>query len=148
MSGATAYITTTARVDFLHTPPPHTNQPYTELAAHKKHIYYLIDAADLPVSLQRRLHEHLYQNLSKLLRCQLTVSFIITRSDILMASKRQVSSLMTYIKKSIKDALPGDERVESTVDRIHVISTRNGWGFGKVEGDIRSRTGAYGLLGG
>jgi len=65
-----------------------------------------------------------------------------------MASKRQVSSLMTYIKKSIKDALPGNERVERTVDRIHVIPTRNGWGSGKIKRDIRSRTGAYGLLAG
>jgi len=65
-----------------------------------------------------------------------------------MASERQISSLMTYIKKRIKDALPEDERVESVADRIHVISTRNGWGVGKVKDEIRSRTGGVWIIGG
>jgi len=119
------------------------NSPHT-----KNHIYHLIDAADLPMSLQPGLREHLYRNLSKSLRHQLTVSYIVTRADILMASERQISSLMTYIKKRIKDALPEDERVESVADRIHVISTRNGWGVGKVKDEIRSRTGGVWIIGG
>ena len=114
----------------------------------KNHIYHLIDAADLPMSLQPGLREHLYRNLSKPLCRQLTVSYIVTRADILMASERQISSLMTYIKKRIKDALPEDERVESMVDKIHVISIRNGWGVGKVKDEIRRRTGGVWIIGG
>lgn len=119
------------------------NSPHT-----KNHIYHLIDAADLPMSLQPGLREHLYRNLSKPLCRQLTVSYIVTRADILMASERQISSLMTYIKKRIKDALPEDERVESMVDKIHVISTRNGWGVGKVKDEIQRRTGGVWIIGG
>ncbi|KAG0638931.1 hypothetical protein HOY80DRAFT_965712 [Tuber brumale] len=117
---------------------PHTNN----------HIYHLIDAADLPISLQPGLREHLYQNLPKPLQHRLTISYVVTRADILMASQRQIWSLMTYIKKRIKDALPEDEKVESVVDKIHVISVRNGWGVGRVKDEIRSRTGGVWIIGG
>ncbi|KAG0128873.1 hypothetical protein HOY82DRAFT_611589 [Tuber indicum] len=119
------------------------NSPHTQ-----NHIYHLIDAADLPMSLQPGLREHLYQNLPKPLRHGLTISYVVTRADILMASQRQISSLMTYIKKRIKDALPEDEKVESVVDKIHVISVRNGWGVGRVKDEIRSRAGGVWIIGG
>jgi len=136
-SGLPAYPTLHTLTNLMQN-SPHTNN----------HIYHLIDAADLPMSLQPGLREHLYQNLDKTLQRQLTVSYIVTRADILMASERQISSLMTYIKKRIKDILPFDERVESAVDRIHVISTKNGWGVGKVKDEIRSRTGGVWIIGG
>ncbi|CUS09537.1 unnamed protein product [Tuber aestivum] len=119
------------------------NSPHT-----RNHIYHLIDAADLPMSLQPELREHLYKNLPLPLRRGLTISYVVTRADILMASSQQVWSLTTYIKKRIKDALPEDEKIEDVMNRTHIISTRNGWGVGRVKDEIRIRTGGVWIIGG
>lgn len=113
----------------------------------KNHIYHLIDAVDLPMSLIPDLRSHISSTLPKEIRRGITISYIVTRADLLMRLRKEVSSLMTWIKKVIKDALPEGEKVEGRDDKIHVISVRNGWGVGTVKEEIHNRVGGVWILG-
>lgn len=111
------------------------------------HIYHLVDAADLPLSLVPSLRRFLASKLPWDVARGLTVSYIVTRADLLMPSEKAVSSLMSWIKRTIKEALPEGEKVEGREGRIHVISVRNGWGVGAVKEEIQRRAGGVWILG-
>ncbi|KAL7275710.1 Mitochondrial ribosome small subunit biogenesis protein [Rhizina undulata] len=115
----------------------------------KNHIYHLLDAADLPMSLKRGLKKHLYENLPREIRKNLSISYVVTRADLLMPGEGQISSLMTWIKKVVKDALPGGEKVEAhgPGEKVHAISVRRGWGVGIIKQEIKEREGAAWILG-
>jgi hypothetical protein len=114
------------------------------------HIYHLIDAADFPLSLERGLRNRLYKALPKQITHNLTISYIITRSDILFPQREQISSLMTYFKSVIKDFLPQGEKVEGrdSTTKLHAISSRRGWDIGTLKEEISQRQGGIWFLGG
>lgn len=117
---------------------------------HKRnHIYHLIDAADLPMSLIPNLRNHLYTHLDREITRGLSISYVVTRSDLLMPLESQVKSLMTWIKKVVKDALPEGEKVEGreVEDRIHVVSARKGWGIGRIKQETKHREGGVWVVG-
>jgi hypothetical protein len=114
------------------------------------HIYHLIDAADFPLSLSPRLRNHLYTTLPKSITRHLSVSYIITRCDLLMPKRDQISSLMTYFKSIIKERIPEGEKVEGlplSNTRLHAISSRVGWEVGILKDEIKQRQGGVWLLG-
>ena len=111
------------------------------------HIYHLVDAADFPMSLCTELRNHLYTTLPKK---NLTVSYIITRCDVLMPKREQITSLMSYFKSVIRDVLPPDENIEGSVysgTRLHAISNRVGWEVGELKEEISSRRGGVWFVG-
>ncbi|KAF8476992.1 hypothetical protein BDZ91DRAFT_708495 [Kalaharituber pfeilii] len=104
------------------------------------HIYHLIDAVDYPLSLIPRLRSYLTQFLPHKKAKYLTVSYIVTRADLLMPKESQITSLMTYLKTVLKEALPAGEPIE---DHYHhwggsfrAVSIRNGWSVRKVKAEF------------
>ncbi|KAI5855904.1 hypothetical protein BZA05DRAFT_220478 [Tricharina praecox] len=114
------------------------------------HIYHLVDAADFPMSLRTDLRNHLYKTLPKKITRNLTISYLITRCDVLMPQREQITSLMSYFKSVIRDVLPPDEKIEGSVysgTRLHAISTRVGWDIGELKEEISARRGGVWFAG-
>jgi len=104
------------------------------------HIYHLIDAADFPLSLIPRLRSYLTQYLPPKKARNLSVSYIITRADLLMPKEEQVTSLMTYLKNVLKAALPQGEAIEDHHSpwggTFRVVSIKNAWSIRKVKAEF------------
>lgn len=113
------------------------------------HIYHLVDAADLPLSLVPHLRAHLYSSLPREITRGLTLSYVVTRADLLMPTEAQVRSLATWIKKVLKGALPAGEKVEGRNEEegVHIVSARRGWGVGKIKLQTRHREGGVWVVG-
>ncbi|KAF8441968.1 hypothetical protein BGX38DRAFT_1096359 [Terfezia claveryi] len=111
----------------------------------KNHIYHLIDAADFPLSLIPRLKSYLAQYLPPKKARNLSVSYVITRADLLMPKEEQVTSLMTYLKGVLKDALPPGEAIEDHHSpwggSFRVISIRNAWSIRRVKAEFSHMAG-------
>lgn len=138
-----------------HQAPPLPAYPTLETLAtllqtsrHKhNHIYHLIDAADFPMTLRPSMQRYLYKNLPKSITRNLTISYVITRCDILSPARESVASLMTYLKSVLKEKLPENQRVESPYNKIYAISSRSGWDIGKLKDEIASRRGGVWIVG-
>ncbi|RPB25892.1 hypothetical protein L211DRAFT_821808 [Terfezia boudieri ATCC MYA-4762] len=111
----------------------------------KTHIYHLIDAADFPLSLIPRLKSYLAHYLPPKKARNLSVSYIITRADLLMPKEEQVTSLMTYLKGVLKDALPPGEAIEDHHSpwggSFRVISIKNAWSIRRVKAEFSHMAG-------
>ncbi|TGZ85233.1 hypothetical protein EX30DRAFT_392601 [Ascodesmis nigricans] len=143
--------------DLLHThtaPPPPAYPTLDTLvnlllnSPHKvNHIYHLVDASDFPLTLERNLRNHLHSKLPNRITRHLTVSYVITRCDVLMKKREQVTSLMSYFKSVISEYIPARERVETPDAPLHAISTRCGWDIGKLKSEIVNRQGGVWFVG-
>ncbi|KAF8420024.1 hypothetical protein EV426DRAFT_537993 [Tirmania nivea] len=106
----------------------------------KNHIYHLIDAADFPLSLVPRLKSYLAHYLPPKIARNLSVSYVITRADLLMPKEEQVTSLMTYLRNVLKDALPPGEAIEDHHSpwggTFRVISIKNAWSIRRVKAEF------------
>lgn len=113
------------------------------------HVYHLVDAGDLPLSLVPQLRGHLYASLPREITRGLTISYVVTRADLLMPTEAQVRSLATWIKKVLKDALPVGEKVEgrNVEEGVHIVSARRGWGVGRIKLETRHREGGVWVVG-
>ncbi|CAG8028026.1 unnamed protein product [Penicillium salamii] len=121
-------------------------------------VYHIIDAADFPMSLVPRIHWALmlqeqrsrnrratnekYSRGRKLP----TLSFIITRSDLLAATKEQVDSKMEYIRTELRAALGRSGR-EARLGNVHMISAHRGWWTKEVKEEIREHGGGIWVVG-
>ena len=121
-------------------------------------IYHVIDAADFPMSLVDNIYEALsieeqrsrnrraatekYRKGKKLP----TISFIITRSDLLAPTKEQVDSKMEYVRSILRELL-----AKSTEDfrlgNVHMISAHRGWWTKKVKEEIKNHGGGIWVVG-
>jgi ribosome biogenesis GTPase A len=132
---------------------------YLEESPYKNNrVYHIIDAADFPMSLVPRIHWALmlqeqrsrnrrstnekYQRGRKLP----TLSFIITRSDLLAATKEQVDSKMDYIRTELRAALGRSGR-EARLGNVHMISAHRGWWTKEVKEEIRDHGGGIWVVG-
>ncbi|KAJ5206273.1 hypothetical protein N7491_003107 [Penicillium cf. griseofulvum] len=132
---------------------------YLEESPYKyNRVYHIIDAADFPMSLVPRIHWALmlqeqrsrnrrstnetYQRGRKLP----TLSFIITRSDLLAATKEQVDSKMEYIRTELRAAL-GKSGREARLGNVHMISAHRGWWTREVKEEIREHGGGIWVVG-
>lgn len=111
----------------------------------KNHIFHLIDAADFPLSLVPRLRSYLTQHLPPQKAKNLHISYVVTRADLLMPRENQVNSLMTYLRNTLKAALPKDEPIEDHQSPyggiFRVVSVRNGWSTRKVKAEFSQLAG-------
>ncbi|KAJ5570571.1 uncharacterized protein N7459_010001 [Penicillium hispanicum] len=121
-------------------------------------VYHIIDAADFPMSLVPRIHAALevqgqrsrnrrsptekYIGGRKLP----TLSFIITRSDLLAATKEQVDSKMEYVRSVLRTAL-GRTGKDARLGNVHMISAHRGWWTKQVKEDIREHGGGIWVVG-
>lgn len=109
----------------------------------KNHIFHLIDAADFPLSLIPQLRPYLTRYLPPLKARNLSISYIVTRADLLMPKEHQVTSMMTYLKTVLKGALPEGEAVENHCSRyggfFRILSVRAGWSVGRVKEDFSDK---------
>lgn len=121
-------------------------------------IYHILDAADFPMSLVPRIHSALSvqeqrsrnrrsstEKFSKGKRLP-TVSFIITRSDLLAATKEQVDSKMLYIRSVLRTAL-GKTAENARLGNVHMISPHRGWWTKEVKEEIREHGGGIWVVG-
>jgi ribosome biogenesis GTPase A len=132
---------------------------YLEESPYKHNrVYHIIDAADFPMSLVPKIHWALmlqeqrsrnrrapnekYQRGKKLP----TISFIITRSDLLAATKDQVDSKMEYIRTELRAALGRSSR-EARLGNVHMISAHRGWWTKEVKEEIREHGGGIWVVG-
>ena len=111
------------------------------------HIYHLVDAADFPLSLRPGLLRYLHRVLPRSLSRNLTISYVITRCDILMPKEKQISSYMTYFKSTLKRLIPKEQKLETPTTKVYAISSRTGWEIGALKKEISKRRGGVWFLG-
>ncbi|KAF2834628.1 hypothetical protein M501DRAFT_983738 [Patellaria atrata CBS 101060] len=121
------------------------------------HIYHVLDAADLPMSLIPNLTRQLdlaplrTQNRRSKHRTFFNgrvadVSFIITRSDLLAPKKEQVDSLMPYLLEVLRDALGRTGR-NVRLGNVRCVSSKRGWWTKEVKEDVWKRGGGGWMVG-
>ena len=67
-----------------------------------------------------------------------TISFIVTRSDLLAATKEQVDSKMEYVRTMLRDAL-GKSAQDMRLGNVHMISAHRGWWTKNIKDEIKKR---------
>lgn len=121
-------------------------------------VYHVLDAADFPMSLIPRIYSALeiqeqrsrnrrsshekYHRGQKLP----TISFIITRSDLLAATKEQVDSKMEYVRNVLRTAL-GRAGRDVRLGNVHMISAKRGWWTKQLKDEIREHGGGIWVVG-
>ncbi|OKL61025.1 hypothetical protein UA08_03784 [Talaromyces atroroseus] len=175
LTAATEYIQSTAEHtqicdrchDLLHhnkgisAPSPSIDSiaAYLEESPHKSNrVYHIVDAADFPMSLISNIYEALelqdprsknrrartekYKHGKKLT----TMSFVITRADLLAATKEQVDSLMNRVREIILKAMKM-RRGDIRLGNVHMISAHRGWWTTRVKEEIREHGGGIWVVG-
>jgi ribosome biogenesis GTPase A len=75
-----------------------------------------------------------------------TLNFIITRSDLLAATKEQVDSKMQYVRTVLRTAL-GQAGKDVRLGNVHMISAHRGWWTKQVKEEIYQRGGGIWVVG-
>lgn len=120
----------------------------------QNHIYHVLDAADFPLSLIPSIYSRLFiaKPRSQNRRSQHTfskrptVSFIITRSDLLGSTKEMVDSLMPYFSSVLRTAL-GRSAQDIRLGNVHLVSAKRGWWTRDIKEDIWKRGGGNWMVG-
>lgn len=121
-------------------------------------VYHIVDAADFPMSLVPHIHQalSLQEQRSRNRRASdekysggrklPTLEFVITRSDLLAATKEQVDSKMQYIRTVLRDSLGRDAK-DVRLGNVHMISAHRGWWTKQVKEEIRQHGGGIWIVG-
>lgn len=121
-------------------------------------VYHIVDAADFPMSLIPRIHQalSLQEQRSRNRRAAnekyiggkklATLNFIITRSDLLAATKDQVDSKMEYVRSILRESL-GKAGKDVRLGNVHMISARRGWWTKQVKEEIYKHGGGIWVVG-
>ncbi|OJJ49175.1 hypothetical protein ASPZODRAFT_111814 [Penicilliopsis zonata CBS 506.65] len=120
-------------------------------------IFHIVDAADFPMSMIPNIYDALsiqkqrshnrrseptkYRGGKKLP----TISFIITRSDLLAATKELVDGKMEYMRTVLREAL--SKREDFRLGNIHMVSAQRGWWTKTVKEEIREHGGGVWVVG-
>lgn len=120
----------------------------------QNHVYHVLDAADFPLSLipsiysrlslakprtQNRRSQHKFSS-------RPTISFIITRSDLLAPTKETVDSLMPYFQSVLRTAL-GRSAEDIRLGNVHLVSAKRGWWTRDIKESIWKRGGGSWMVG-
>ncbi|KAJ6126704.1 hypothetical protein N7523_002316 [Penicillium sp. IBT 18751x] len=121
-------------------------------------VYHIVDAADFPMSLIPRIHQalSLQEQRSRNRRAAnekyiggkklATLNFIITRSDLLAATKDQVDSKMEYVRSILRESL-GRAGKDVRLGNVHMISAHRGWWTKQVKEEIYKHGGGIWVVG-
>lgn len=120
----------------------------------RNHIYHVIDAADFPLSLMPTIFSKLSlaKPRSRNRRSQHdfsskpTLSFIITRSDLLGPTKEIVDGMMPYFQSVLRDTL-GRAGQDLRLGNVHLVSAKRGWWTSDIKESIWKRGGGNWLVG-
>lgn len=131
-------------------PTIHTIREFLDESPYKENrIYHILDAADFPMSVIPNIHKvlSLQEQRSRNRRASdekyrkgrklPTITFVITRSDLLAATKEQVDSKMEYVRSVLRSAL-GRSAAEARLGNIYMVSAHRGWWTKNVKEEIRS----------
>ncbi|EEY15498.1 conserved hypothetical protein [Verticillium alfalfae VaMs.102] len=121
------------------------------------HIYHVIDAADFPMSLVPKLHQLLgdvsLRRRNRRSRAgryykdrKFDMSFIITRSDLLAPTEKQVNALMPYLREVLRSAL-GEFGDVVRLGNLKCVSARRSWWTKDLKQEIYKRGGAGWMVG-
>ncbi|KAI9869411.1 MAG: hypothetical protein M1813_000200 [Trichoglossum hirsutum] len=121
------------------------------------HIYHVLDAADFPLSVIPNIHRLLSAapQRSKNRRSKtgkfhkdknISLSFVITRSDLLAPKKEQVDSLMPYLVRVLRDSL-GPAGDDVRLGNVKCVSSKRGWWTKDIKEAIWSRSGGSWMVG-
>jgi ribosome biogenesis GTPase A len=104
----------------------------------------IYDALELqgPKSKNRRARTEKYKYGKKMT----TISFVITRSDLLAATKEQVDSLMQRVRSIIMKAMRFKQE-DIRLGSVHMISAHRGWWTTQVKEEIRKHGGGIWVVG-
>ena len=96
---------------------------------------------------------YMHANLDKKIFRNLTISYVVTRCDLLVHKREMLSGLESKIKSILKSALPPNAKLESVgpfreSNGIHFTSSRSGWGIGKLKTEATTRKGGVWFFGG
>ncbi|KAJ5679731.1 hypothetical protein N7462_007975 [Penicillium macrosclerotiorum] len=140
-------------------PSVHSIRDFVNESPYKDNrIYHILDAADFPMSLIPRIHWALFaqEQRSKNRRAANekysrgrklpTISFIITRSDLLAATKEQVDSKMEYVRSVLRTAL-GKAGKDVRLGNVHMISAHRGWWTKQLKEEIKDHGGGIWVVG-
>lgn len=120
----------------------------------RNHVYHVVDAADFPMSVvpdifsklilarprsQNRRSQHDFST-------KPTVSFIITRSDLLGSTKEMVDSMMMFFQTVLRTVL-GRAGKDMRLGNVHLVSAKRGWWTKELKEDIWKRGGGNWMLG-
>ena len=120
----------------------------------RNHVYHVLDAADFPMSLepkiisqlslakprsQNRRSQHSYEH-------KPTLSFIITRSDLLAPTKEKVDRMMAYFQTVLRTAL-GRTGQNLRLGNVHLVSAKRGWWTTEIKESIWKRGGGNWMVG-
>jgi ribosome biogenesis GTPase A len=75
-----------------------------------------------------------------------TISFVITRSDLLAPTKEQVDSKMEYVRSVLREALAKSAE-GFRLGNVHMISAHRGWWTKKVKEEINDHGGGIWVVG-
>ncbi|KAI5308423.1 hypothetical protein KEM55_005754 [Ascosphaera atra] len=122
------------------------------------HVYHVIDAADFPLTVIPNLYRqlNLQEQRSRNRRSKTTtyesgrrkptVSFIITRSDLLAATEEKVNALMPYITRLLRDRLNIDGE-HARMGNVHMVSAHRGWWTRVIKEQVRDHAGGVWMVG-
>lgn len=121
------------------------------------HIYHVVDAADFPMSLIPAINDLLEINplrslnrrsrAGKYIRGRKTeLSFIITRSDLLGPTKKQVDSLMPQLTEMLRTAL-GRRGRNVRLGNVWCVSAKRGWWHKEIKEEVWKQGGASWMVG-
>ncbi|KAK6345437.1 hypothetical protein TWF718_007353 [Orbilia javanica] len=113
------------------------------------HVYHIIDAADFPMSVLPNARKAILAGLNNLKDGKgkdISLSFVITRADLLMPTEQKVTSLMTYIRRVLSNYLDDADK-EKTLKDLRIVSAKNGWTTERLKDEIRGRKGGVIFLG-
>ena len=122
---------------------------------HKQnHVYHVMDAADFPMSLIRGMQHTLEiaKPRSRNRRSQhdyttrATMSYIITRSDLLAPTQEKVDRLMPYFREVLRNSL-GRSGENARLGNLHLVSAKRGWWTKELKEEIWNRGGGNWLVG-
>ena len=120
----------------------------------RNHVYHVLDAADFPMSLEPKILSQLSlaKPRSQNRRSQQsyphkpTLSFIITRSDLLAPTKEKVDGMMPYFQSVLRTAL-GRIGQNLRLGNVHLISAKRGWWTKEIKESIWKRGGGNWMVG-
>lgn len=120
----------------------------------RNHVYHVVDAADFPMSVIPAIFSklELAKSRSQNRRSQHdfstkpTISFIITRSDLLGSTKEMVDGMMPYFQSVLRKAL-GRLGKDMRMGNVHLVSAKRGWWTKEIKEEIWKRGGGNWMVG-
>ncbi|ETI20494.1 hypothetical protein G647_08531 [Cladophialophora carrionii CBS 160.54] len=120
----------------------------------RNHVYHVVDAADFPMSVIPSIYKHLSlanprtqnRRSQHSFSSRPSLSFLITRSDLIAPTKEMVDSMMPKFVAILRTAL-GRMGRNLRLGNVHLVSSKRGWWTKDIKETIWNRGGGNWLVG-